>query len=74
MFLKNRNMISKIRTSKVTDYAALKVTLFLMMYVYATGPFKDFPQVTVYHPDSAHGHAFANIGWTGWIGSITGDV
>lgn len=36
-----------------------------------TGPFKDFPQVTVYHPTS--GNAFANIGWTGWIGSITGE-
>ncbi|KAL4234138.1 hypothetical protein ACF0H5_005791 [Mactra antiquata] len=46
------------------------------------GPFKDYPQVTVYHPNrckSKHhrhkqdnGVAFANIGWTGWIGSITG--
>ncbi|KAK7112970.1 protein dcd1B-like [Littorina saxatilis] len=37
------------------------------------GPFKDFPQVTVYHPtNSSNGHAFANFGWTGWIGSITG--
>ncbi|KAJ8316334.1 hypothetical protein KUTeg_006348, partial [Tegillarca granosa] len=26
--------------------------------------------VTVYHP--TNGHAFANFGWTGWIGSITG--
>ena len=25
MFLKNRNIISKIKSSKVTDYAALKV-------------------------------------------------
>ena len=38
-----------------------------------TGPFKNFPQLTVYHPqNSSNGHAFANIGWTGWIGSITG--
>ncbi|KAH3769045.1 hypothetical protein DPMN_170292 [Dreissena polymorpha] len=36
------------------------------------GPFKDFPQVTVYHPNPGHGHAFANIGWTAWLGSITG--
>ncbi|KAL3855217.1 hypothetical protein ACJMK2_014437 [Sinanodonta woodiana] len=37
------------------------------------GPFKDYPQVTVYHPsDPKYGHAFANIGWTGWFGSITG--
>ena len=38
------------------------------------GPFKDFPQITVYHPTPGtnNGHPFANIGWTGWIGSITG--
>lgn len=36
------------------------------------GPFKNYPQITVYHPNSNNGHAFANIGWTGWIGSITG--
>lgn len=37
------------------------------------GPFKNFPQITVYHPSSSGGgHAFANVGWTGWIGSITG--
>lgn len=38
------------------------------------GPFKDFPQITVYHTDESgdNGHTFANIGWTGWIGSITG--
>jgi hypothetical protein len=37
------------------------------------GPFKNFPQITVYHPsDPKYGHAFANIGFTGWIGSITG--
>ncbi|EGD79182.1 hypothetical protein PTSG_09912 [Salpingoeca rosetta] len=37
------------------------------------GPFRNFPQITVYHPvNTTYGHAFANIGWTGWIGSITG--
>jgi hypothetical protein len=36
------------------------------------GPFKNYPQVTIYHPNHGNGHAFANIGWTGWIGSITG--
>lgn len=35
------------------------------------GPFKNYPQITVYHPKD-QGHPFANIGWTGWIGSITG--
>ena len=28
--------------------------------------------MTVYHPNKGNGHAFANVGWTGWIGSITG--
>ena len=39
------------------------------------GPFQDFPQVTVYHASSSDpslGHSFANVGWTGWLGSITG--
>jgi hypothetical protein len=38
------------------------------------GPFRNFPQLTVYHPtpNSTNGHPFVNIGWTGWIGSITG--
>jgi len=37
-----------------------------------TGPFKDFPTLTVYHPSSGNGHTFANLGFVGWIGSITG--
>ncbi|CAK8694659.1 unnamed protein product [Clavelina lepadiformis] len=43
------------------------------------GPFKNYPQITVYHPTSdqtdANGmkaQAFVNVGWTAWIGSITG--
>eukprot|EP01102_Stenamoeba_stenopodia_P020893 TRINITY_DN8296_c0_g1_i1.p1 TRINITY_DN8296_c0_g1~~TRINITY_DN8296_c0_g1_i1.p1 ORF type:complete len:480 (-),score=84.84 TRINITY_DN8296_c0_g1_i1:72-1430(-) len=42
------------------------------------GPFKDYPQVTVYHPDpvdptyAVPAQPFANVGFTGWIGSITG--
>jgi len=36
------------------------------------GPFPKYPAVVVYHPNSDNGHAFANVGWTGWIGSITG--
>jgi len=34
------------------------------------GPFKDFPMVSVYHP--VDGHPFANIAFTGFVGSITG--
>ncbi|XP_078483757.1 protein dcd1A [Ciona intestinalis] len=43
------------------------------------GPFKNFPQLTVYHPNANQtddngkpAHSFVNVGWTGWIGSITG--
>jgi isopenicillin-N N-acyltransferase-like protein len=37
------------------------------------GPFKNFPQITVYHAtNSSDGNSFANVGWTGWMGSITG--
>jgi len=39
------------------------------------GPFKNFPQVTIYHPDPSNpsnSQTFANVGFTGWIGSITG--
>lgn len=40
------------------------------------GPFKDVPAVVVYHVDSqAHpelGHSFANVGFLGWVGSLTG--
>jgi hypothetical protein len=35
-----------------------------------TGPFKDFPQVTVYHP--SQGNAWAQVGWPGNIGVLTG--
>jgi len=34
------------------------------------GPFRDSPHITVYHPND--GNAFLNLGWHGWIGSITG--
>ncbi len=37
------------------------------------GPFQNFPQITVYHSDGpSDGQDFANVGWTGWVGSITG--
>jgi len=37
------------------------------------GPFKNFPELTVYHaaPNSTE-NSFVNVGWTGWIGSISG--
>ncbi|XP_070541872.1 protein dcd1A-like [Ptychodera flava] len=39
------------------------------------GPFQNYPQLTVYHIDDSNatnGHSFVNIGWSGWVGSITG--
>jgi hypothetical protein len=34
------------------------------------GPFKDYPQITIYHPSD--GNTFANMGWPGAIGILTG--
>jgi len=37
------------------------------------GPFRKFPAVIVYHPsDPADGYAWANIGFTGWLGVLSG--
>jgi len=35
-----------------------------------SGPFRNWPQLTIYHPNE--GHAFANIGFSGFIGGLTG--
>ena len=36
-------------------------------------PYKDYPQLTVYHLDSkSNQHSFVNIGFSGFIGLITG--
>jgi len=37
----------------------------------ANGPFQKFAAVTVYHPTDG-GVPFASLGWTGFIGSLTG--
>ena len=34
-------------------------------------PFTDYPAVVVYHPKNL-GHPFANVGFLGWIGGLTG--
>ena len=49
---------------------SLMPSLAVSWWCMHAGPFKNYPQITVYHPTD--GYAFANIGWTGWIGSITG--
>jgi isopenicillin-N N-acyltransferase-like protein len=36
------------------------------------GPFKDFVQITVYHPSEPNSYPFANIGWPGSIGVLSG--
>ena len=33
MFLKNKNIIFKIRRSKVTDYAALRINMLSLIYM-----------------------------------------
>jgi len=37
------------------------------------GPFRNYAAITVYHPvNSTYGHAFANVGFPGFIGGLTG--
>ena len=36
-----------------------------------TASLQDAPTVVVYHPDE--GNVFANVGWAGWIASISGE-
>lgn len=36
------------------------------------GPFKNYPALVVYHPNEGNGHAWVNVGFTGWTASITG--
>jgi len=35
-----------------------------------TGPFKDYPQVTIYHP--SEGHSWGQVGWPASVGVLTG--
>ncbi len=37
-----------------------------------SGPFKRDPAVTVYHPTTPGAHAFANVGFLGFIGTFSG--
>lgn len=36
------------------------------------GPFQQYPLVTVFHPTGINGHTFAQMGWSGLTGAITG--
>lgn len=36
------------------------------------GPFRDYPEIVVYHAQNSKENTFLNMGWIGWIGSITG--
>ncbi len=33
---------------------------------------QNYPLITVYHPNEGQGHAFANIGWAGVVGAVSG--
>ena len=35
-------------------------------------PDRDYPHITIYHPND--GNHFANVGWSGWVGSLTGKL
>jgi len=37
-----------------------------------SGPLQSYPTVTIYHPTEGNGHAFANVAWAGFIGTLTG--
>lgn len=37
-----------------------------------SGPFANYPLVTIHHPNKNSGVAFATWGWTGFVGAITG--
>jgi len=36
------------------------------------GPFRNYPSITVYHPNPGQGNTFALVGMTGFIGGLTG--
>ena len=36
------------------------------------GPFKNHASIVVYHPEPGQGNAWANVGFHGWTGSISG--
>jgi len=36
------------------------------------GPFRDYPSITIYHPNKGKGYAHANVGMAGFIGGLTG--
>jgi len=36
------------------------------------GPFRNLSSITIYHPLSNNGHPFANVGFPGFIGGLTG--
>lgn len=35
-------------------------------------PAVQYPTVFIYHPEQGNGHAFANVGFVGWIGALSG--
>lgn len=37
-----------------------------------SGPLQQYPVVSVYHPAPGYGHPFAQVGWAGFLVSVTG--
>ncbi len=50
----------------------MTVMVLACLSVCSEGPFKDYPQITVYHPTDEGASPFANVGWPGSIGIISG--
>eukprot|EP01138_Halocafeteria_seosinensis_P009083 gb/GECG01009283.1/.p1 GENE.gb/GECG01009283.1/~~gb/GECG01009283.1/.p1 ORF type:complete len:411 (+),score=43.99 gb/GECG01009283.1/:1-1233(+) len=76
--LRGIHMIGEVTQGKCSMYgswgsaSANGKTLQLRALDWDTdGPFKNYPAVVVYHPKDL-GHDFANVGFLGWIGALTG--
>jgi isopenicillin-N N-acyltransferase-like protein len=36
------------------------------------GSFRDYPEIVIYHAENESENTFLNLGWMGWVGSISG--
>ena len=53
-----------------TNYCTLFIQLRALDWD-VDGPLQNSPAVIVYHPED--GNQFANVGWAGWIATISGE-
>jgi len=79
--IKRIHMIGEVTRGSCSFYGAFRTmtaggkTLQLRALDWDMGAgLQNHPAVTIYHPGAGAGlgHAFANVGWTGWIGTLTG--